>query len=124
LGVKEQLTEGQELIIQVDKEARGTKGAALTTHISLAGCYLVLMPNNPRAGGISRKIEGDNRDDLREILDQLTVPEGMGIIVRTAGVGRSLEELQWDLDVLQKQWQAIIEAADKKQHPSSYTKKA
>jgi len=117
LSIKEQLGEGQELIIQVDKEARGTKGAALTTYISLAGCYLVLMPNNPKAGGISRKIEGDNRDDLREILDQVVVPEGMGIIVRTAGVGRSLEELQWDLDVLQKQWHTIVEAAAQKAAP-------
>ena len=110
LSIKDALYEGQELLIQVDKEERGTKGAALTTFISLAGCYLVLMPNNPRAGGISRRIEGDDRDELRDIINSLTFPEDMGIIVRTAGVGKSLEELQWDLDTLLQTWQAILEA--------------
>src|SRR5690606_24896923 len=88
--IKDVLQEGQEVIVQVDKEERGTKGAALTTFISLAGCYLVLMPNNPRAGGISRRIEGEERDELKQTLDQLTIPDGMGLIVRTAGVGRNI----------------------------------
>lgn len=115
--IKDVLKPGQEIIVQVDKEERGTKGAALTTFISLAGCYLVLMPNNPRAGGISRRIEGDERDDLKDVLSQLPVPDGMGLIVRTAGVGRSLEELQWDLDVLLTQWQAIQNFADNNNAP-------
>jgi ribonuclease E len=101
------LHEGQELLVQVDKEERGNKGAALTTYISLAGCYLVLMPNNPDAGGISRRIEGEEREQLRAALDQLQLPEGMGMIVRTAGVGRSSEDLQWDLSVLLNLWQEI-----------------
>ncbi|MFA6037206.1 MAG: Rne/Rng family ribonuclease [Legionellales bacterium] len=101
------LQEGQELLVQVDKEERGNKGAALTTYISLAGCYLVLMPNNPDAGGISRRIEGEERDQLRAALDQLQLPEGMGMIVRTAGVGRAVEDLQWDLSVLLNLWQEI-----------------
>ncbi len=101
------LHEGQELLVQVDKEERGNKGAALTTYISLAGCYLVLMPNNSAAGGISRRIEGEEREHLRAVLDQLQLPEGMGIIVRTAGVGRSSEDLQWDLSVLLNLWQEI-----------------
>jgi ribonuclease E len=101
------LKEGQELLVQVDKEERGNKGAALTTYISLAGCYLVLMPNNPDAGGISRRIEGEEREQLRAALDQLQLPEGMGMIVRTAGVGRSSEDLQWDLSVLLNLWQEI-----------------
>jgi len=109
-NIKDVLHEGQELLIQIDKEERGNKGAALTTFISLAGCYLVLMPNNPRAGGISRRIEGDDRDELRDIINTLTFPEGMGIIVRTAGVGKSLEELQWDLDTLLQSWQEIQQA--------------
>jgi ribonuclease E len=117
LNVKERLKEGQEIIVQVDKEQRGNKGAALTTFISLAGCYLVLMPNNPRAGGISKRVEGGERNELREILNQLPVPEGMGIIVRTAGVGRSVEELGWDLDVLLTQWSAIQNAAGTKTAP-------
>jgi ribonuclease E len=117
LPIKDQISVGQELIVQVDKEPRGNKGAAITTYISLAGCYLVLMPNNPKAGGISRRIEGGDREELREYLEQLEVPEGMGVIARTAGVGRSLEELQWDLNVLQQQWKAIVDAAKSKPAP-------
>ena len=98
-------------MVQVEKEERGNKGAALTTFISLAGRFLVLMPNNPRAGGVSRRIEGEDRDQMREVMGQLNVPEGMGAIVRTAGVGRSVEELQWDLDNLRAQWDAIAAAA-------------
>ncbi|STX29624.1 ribonuclease E [Legionella beliardensis] len=101
------IREGQELLIQVDKEERGNKGAALTTFITLAGCYLVLMPNNPNSGGISRRIEGDERDELRETLNALQLPEGMGLIIRTAGVGKGQDELQADLDMLCNQWQAI-----------------
>lgn len=104
------IREGQELLIQVDKEERGNKGAALTTFITLAGCYLVLMPNNPRSGGISRRIEGDERDELRETLNALTLPEDMGLIIRTAGVGKSQEELQDDLNMLCNQWQSIKHA--------------
>jgi ribonuclease E len=104
------IREGQELLVQVDKEERGSKGAALTTFITLAGCYLVLMPNNPRSGGISRRIEGDERDELRETLNALTLPEDMGLIIRTAGVGKSQEELQDDLDMLCKQWESIKQA--------------
>ena len=111
VSIRDALTEGQEIIVQVEKEERGTKGAALTTFPSLAGRYLVLMPNNPRAGGISRRVEGDERTDLREALSSLDVPAGMGLIVRTAGVGKSAEELQWDLDYLLKLWSAIEEAA-------------
>ena len=104
------IREGQELLIQVDKEERGNKGAALTTYITLAGCYLVLMPNSPRSGGISRRIEGDERDELKETLNALTLAEDMGLIIRTAGVGKSQEELQIDLDMLYNQWQAIKNA--------------
>lgn len=104
------IREGQELLIQVDKEERGTKGAALTTFITLAGCYLVLMPNSPRSGGISRRIEGDDRDELKETLNALELNEDMGLIIRTAGVGKSSEELQADLDMLCNQWQAIKHA--------------
>ncbi|MDR5610734.1 ribonuclease E/G, partial [Arsenophonus sp.] len=96
-NIKDVLKEGQEVIIQVDKEERGNKGAALTTFISLAGSYLVLMPNNPRAGGISRRIEGEDRTELKEALSSLEIPDGMGLIVRTAGVGKSAEALQQDL---------------------------
>ena len=110
LNIRELVTEGQELLVQVEKEERGNKGAALTTFISLAGRFLVLMPNNPRAGGVSRRIEGEDRDQMREVMNQLHVPDGMGAIVRTAGVGRSAEELQWDLDNLKTQWEAIAEA--------------
>ncbi len=105
------LKEGQELIVQVEKEERGTKGAALTTYISLAGRYLVLMPNNPDAGGISRRIEGDDRAELKDKLSQLTIAQGAGVIIRTAGVGRTVEEIQWDLDYLDTAWQAIKKAA-------------
>ena len=103
------LKEGQELIIQVEKEERGTKGAALTTYISLAGRYLS-SPNNPDAGGISRRIEGDDRAELRDKLTNLTIAQGAGVIIRTAGVGRTVEELQWDLDYLDTAWQAIRKA--------------
>jgi ribonuclease E len=116
-AIKDALKEGQEILIQVEKEERGTKGAALTTFPSLAGRYLVLMPNNPRAGGISRRVEGDDRTDLRETLSELDVPAGMGLIVRTAGVGKSTEELQWDLDYLLKLWSAITTAAAEKPAP-------
>jgi len=109
-SIKEALHEGQELLVQVEKEERGNKGAALTTFPSLAGRYLVLMPNNPRAGGISRRVEGEDRSALREVLSTLEVPPGMGLIVRTAGVGKSAEELQWDLDYLLKLWAAIEKA--------------
>ena len=107
LKIKDLVREGQEVIVQVEKEERGTKGAALTTFISLAGRYMVLMPNNPRAGGISRRIEGDERNELREAMRSLNIPEGGGVIVRTAGIGRSSEELQWDLDYLVQLWQTI-----------------
>ncbi len=117
LSIQDQISEGKELIVQVEKEQRGNKGAALTTFISLAGCYLVLMPNNPRAGGISKRIEGEERDEMKEMLNGLKIPEGMGVIVRTAGIGRNLEELQWDLDVLLTQWQAIKDAANSKPAP-------
>ncbi len=110
--IQDALKEGQELIVQVEKEERGNKGAALTTFISLAGRYLVLMPNNPRGGGVSRRIEGDDRQELRETMAQLELPEGMSIIARTAGIGRSAEELQWDLNYLLQLWHAI-EAASK-----------
>ena len=116
-NIKELLAEGQELVVQVEKEERGNKGAALTTFISLAGRYLVLMPNNPRAGGVSRRIEGDDRAELREALSVLNLPDSMGLIVRTAGVGRSAEELQWDLDYLLHLWNAIELAADAKKAP-------
>ena len=105
------LREGQELIVQVEKDERGTKGAALTNYISLAGRYLVLMPNNPRGGGVSRRIEGEERNELRDMLAQLEVPAGMSLIGRTAGIGRSIEELQWDLNYLLQLWQAIDGAA-------------
>lgn len=110
-NIKEVISEGQEVIIQIDKEERGNKGAALTTFISLAGCYLVLMPNNPRAGGISRRIEGEEREELREAMREIKTPKGMGCIVRTAGVGRNAEELDWDMSVLLNLWQAIKTAA-------------
>ncbi len=110
-SIKEALREGQELIVQVEKDERGNKGAALTTYISLAGRYLVLMPNNPRGGGVSRRVEGDERAELREIMDQLEVPAGMSLIARTAAIGRSAEELQWDLNYLLQLWTAIDGAA-------------
>ncbi|WP_114649691.1 Rne/Rng family ribonuclease [Pseudothauera hydrothermalis] len=110
-SIKEALREGQELIVQVEKDERGNKGAALTTYISLAGRYLVLMPNNPRGGGVSRRVEGEERAELREIMDQLEVPAGMSLIARTAAIGRSAEELQWDLNYLLQLWRAIEGAA-------------
>lgn len=109
--IQDALSEGKELIVQVDKDERGSKGAALTTFISLAGRYLVLMPNNPRGGGVSRRIEGEDRNELREIIAQLDIPQGMSIIARTAGIGRSVEELQWDLSYLLQLWRAIETAA-------------
>src|SRR5947208_1829669 len=112
-----QLKNGSELIVQVDKDERGNKGAALTTYISLAGRYLVLMPNNPRGGGVSRRIEGEDRNELREVMDQLDVPEGMSLIARTAGIGRSAEELQWDLNYLLQLWRAIETAAEEEKGP-------
>ncbi|MDI5985096.1 ribonuclease E, partial [Halomonas sp. M4R5S39] len=116
-SIKEVLKEGQEVIVQVDKEERGNKGAALTTFISLAGRFLVLMPNNPKAGGISRRIEGDERSQLKDAMGQLTVPDKMGLIVRTAGIGRSPEELQWDLDYLVQVWESITAEAGKRPAP-------
>ena len=117
MSIKDALREGQEVLVQVEKEERGTKGAALTTFPSLAGRYLVLMPNNPRAGGISRRVEGDDRGELRDALSALDLPAGMGLIVRTAGVGKSVEELQWDLDYLRKLWEAIETAAKERSGP-------
>ncbi|EEW11310.1 ribonuclease E [Vibrio mimicus VM573] len=116
-NIKDVLNEGQEVIVQIEKEERGSKGAALTTFISLAGSYLVLMPNNPRAGGISRRIEGDERTELKSALSSLELPQGMGLIVRTAGVGKSAEELEWDLNVLLKHWGAIKQASDSNPAP-------
>ena len=115
--IKDVLKEGTEVIVQVDKEERGTKGAALTTFISLAGRYMVLMPNNPKAGGISRRIEGEDRTDLKDSLAQLALPDGMGVIIRTAGVGRSTEELQWDLDYLLQLWDSISQANSESKAP-------
>jgi len=117
INIKDVVAEGQEVIIQVDKEERGNKGAALTTFISLAGRYLVLMPNNPRAGGISRRIEGEERAQLKEAMNDVQVPKSMGIIVRTAGIGRTTEELQWDLDYLVQFWEAISQAAGERKAP-------
>jgi len=116
-SLRELLREGQEIVVQVDKEERGNKGAALTTFISLAGRYMVLMPNSPTAGGVSRRIEGDDRAALKEAMDKLAVPDDMGVIIRTAGVGRDAEELQWDLDYLLQVWKAIAEAALTKPAP-------
>ncbi|KAF0809270.1 phosphoric diester hydrolase [Alcanivorax sp. S71-1-4] len=117
INIKDVIREGQEVIVQVDKEERGNKGAALSTFISLAGRYLVLMPNNPRAGGISRRIEGDERQELKEAMNALTIPNDMGVIVRTAGLGRSAEELQWDLNYLLKLWDSISTAANERPAP-------
>lgn len=119
LSIKDALSEGQEIMVQIDKEERGNKGAALTTFISLAGSYLVLMPNNPRVGGISRRVDGKERDDLRDLLHNLNANEGMGLIIRTAGVGKSLDELKWDLDSLMRRWQAI-EAAAAEEHAAPF----
>jgi ribonuclease E len=117
-SIKEALREGQELLVQVEKDERGNKGAALTTYISLAGRYIVLMPNNPSGGGVSRRIEGEERDELREVLAHVAVPQGMSIIARTAGIGRNEEELQWDLDYLKQLWDAIEGAAKSEKAPS------
>ena len=117
MNIKDLLKEGQELIVQVEKDERGNKGAALTTFISLAGRFLVLMPNNPRAGGVSRRIEGEDRDQMREAMNGLQIPDGKGAIVRTAGVGRTTEELQWDLNNLKTAWDAIVAANDGRPAP-------
>jgi ribonuclease E len=117
INIKEVLKEGREVVVQIDKEERGNKGAALTTFISLAGRYLVLMPNNPRAGGVSRRIEGQDRSELRDVMSQLQIPEDMGLIVRTAGVGKNTEELQWDLDYLLQLWKAIETSAAERKAP-------
>ena len=105
--IQDAIANGQELLVQVEKEERGNKGAALTTFVSLAGRYLVLMPNNPRGGGVSRRIEGEDREELKENLDQLEYPKGMSLIARTAGIGRTAPELQWDLNYMLKLWTAI-----------------
>src|SRR6266581_6423088 len=115
--IQDAISEGQELIVQVEKDERGNKGAALTTFVSLAGRYLVLMPNNPRGGGVSRRVEGEDRDELRDIMDKLDVPSGMSIIGRTAGIARSYEELQWDLNYLLKLWGKIVEATEPVRDP-------
>jgi ribonuclease E len=117
INIKDVLKERREVVVQIEKEERGSKGAALTTFISLAGRYLVLMPNNPRAGGVSRRIEGADRSDLRDVMSQLTIPDDMGLIVRTAGVGKNVEELQWDLDYLLQLWQAIEASAAERKAP-------
>jgi len=117
-NVKAGIKEGQEILVQIEKEERGNKGAALTTFVSLAGRFLVLMPNNPRAGGVSRRIEGDDRSELKAAMNELEIADGMGIIVRTAGVGRSADELQWDLDYQAKTWDAICDAGGKASAPS------
>src|SRR5512134_3980209 len=109
--IQDAVAESTEVILQVEKDERGNKGAALTTFVSLAGRYLVLMPNNPRGGGVSRRVEGDERNELRETMDRLDVPQGMSIIARTAGIGRTLEELEWDLKYLLKLWHAIEDAS-------------
>src|SRR3954462_1181283 len=118
MNIRELLSEGQDLVVQVEKEERGNKGAALTTFISLAGRFLVLMPNNPRAGGVSRRIEGEDRDQMRQVMDELVIPDGMGAIVRPAGVGRAAAELQWDLDNLKSEWDQIDAAT--KDRPAPY----
>ncbi len=116
-SIRDALHEGQEILVQVEKEERGTKGAALTTFISLAGRYLVLKPNDPRGGGISKRLEGEDRDEIRNILSQLTLPEGMSVIVRTAGVGRSLEQISWDLDYMCHIWESIRQAGESRPAP-------
>ena len=117
IGIKDAIKVDQEVIVQIEKEERGNKGAALTTFISLAGRFLVAMPQNPRAGGVSRRIEGEDRDELKKVLSELEMPENMGVIVRTAGVGRSTEEMQWDLDYLNQVWTAIETAGNEKPAP-------
>lgn len=116
-NIKDLIREGQEIVVQIEKEERGNKGAALTTYISLAGTYLVLMPNNPKAGGISRRIEGETRSDLREVMASLEIPDNMGLIVRTAGCGKNAEELQWDLNYLMQLWEAIDRTANEQSAP-------
>lgn len=116
-AIKDLIREGQEILVQIEKEERGNKGAALTTYISLAGTYLVLMPNNPKAGGISRRIEGDTRNELREVMASLEIPDSMGLIVRTAGCGKNAEELQWDLNYLMQLWEAIERTAGEQTAP-------
>ena len=116
-NIKDLVKEGQEIIVQIEKEERGNKGAALTTYISLAGTYLVLMPNNPKAGGISRRIEGETRNELREAMAQLEIPEEMGLIIRTAGCGKNAEELQWDLNYLLQLWEAVDRSSTEQQAP-------
>ncbi len=116
-AIRDLIREGQEIVVQVEKEERGNKGAALTTYLSLAGRFLVLMPNNPKAGGVSRRITGEDRDAVRDAMSELAVPEGMGVIVRTAGVGRTTEELQWDTDYLLKVWEAIKASAVERPAP-------
>ena len=116
-AIKDMIKEGQEIVVQIEKEERGNKGAALTTYISLAGTYLVLMPNNPKAGGISRRIEGETRSDLREVMASLEIPESMGLIVRTAGCGKNAEELQWDLNYLLQLWEAIERSTNEQKAP-------
>lgn len=117
INIRDELKEGMEFIVQIEKEERGNKGAALTTFISLAGRYLVLMPNNPRASGVSRQIEGNDRTEAKESMSELEIPDGMGLILRTAGVGKSSEELQWDLNYLNQVWQAITNTADERPAP-------
>ena len=117
MKIKDVVKEGTEVIVQVEKEERGGKGAALSTFVSLAGRYMVLMPNNPKAGGISRRIEGEERDQLRDAMADLEIPKGMGVIVRTAGIGKSSEELQWDLSYLLTIWEAVQAAAEPKPAP-------
>jgi ribonuclease E len=116
-STKSNIREGQEIVVQIEKEERGNKGAALTTYISLAGTYLVLMPNNPKAGGISRRIEGDNRSELRETMSALEIPDSMGLIIRTAGSDKSVEELQWDLNYLMQLWEAIDRSSHEQTAP-------
>ena len=115
--IQEVVSEGTEVVVQVEKDERGNKGAALTTFISLAGRYLVLMPNNPRGGGVSRRIEGEERAQLRDAMDQLDLPKGMSVIARTAGIGRSAEELEWDLNYLTQLWKAVDGAAESQPAP-------
>ncbi len=117
VAIQDAMREGQEIVVQVEKEERGNKGAALTSFISLAGRFLVLMPNNPRAGGVSRRIEGDDRDEIKEVLRSLDIPDGMGLIVRTAGMGRNIEELKWDLEYLLQLWSSIETAANERKAP-------
>lgn len=117
-GSSDKIAVGKRLIIQIEKEEQGTKGAAITTYLSLAGSYLVLMPNNPKVGGISRRIEGSERDELRDLYNQLTIPNGMGVIIRTAGLGKKLSDLQWDLDTLVNHWHTIKQASDEKAQQS------